>query len=123
MMGGVPCGIRSPQREHFAETGMPFSSYLVCRFGTRGIIWIVAPHFNIMPFHYAATIPGALGLFVKHVLHMTGLPCVGLNGTVVSLPHSEQVTCVSFVRRPPSPCLFALHCLQCLGSLVNPFSW
>jgi hypothetical protein len=74
-------------------------------------------------FNYAATILGALGLFAKHVLHSTGLPCVGLNGTVVSLPHAEQVTCVSVRRRPSTPCLLALHCLQCFGSLVNPFSW
>ena len=68
-------------------------------------------------------VSGAWGLFAKHVLHITGLPCVGLNGTVVLLPHSEQVTCVSVVRRPPPPCLLALHCLQCFGSFVNPFSW
>jgi hypothetical protein len=76
-----------------------------------------------LAFHYyAATILGALDLFAKHILHITGLPCVGLNGTVVLLRHSEQVTGVSIVRRPPLPCLFALHCLQCFGSLTNPFS-
>ena len=73
--------------------------------------------------HYAATMLGALVLFAKHALHITGLPCVGLNGTVVLLPHPEHVTCVSIRRRPSTPCLLALHCLQCFGSLVNPFSW
>jgi hypothetical protein len=33
----VPCGISSLHREHFAETGMPFSAYLVRRSGTSGI--------------------------------------------------------------------------------------
>ena len=75
-----------------------------------------------LAFHYAATISGAFGLFAKQILHITGLPCVGLNGTVVLLPHSEHVTCVSIRRRPSTPCLLALHCLQCLGSLTNPFS-
>src|SRR5687768_12823222 len=31
----------------------------------------------------------------KHSLQKTGRPCVGLNGTVVSLPHAEQVVTVS----------------------------
>src|SRR5204863_4983542 len=31
----------------------------------------------------------------KHSLQKTGRPCVGLNGTVVSLPHAEQVVNVS----------------------------
>src|ERR1019366_630504 len=74
-------------------------------------------------FIYAATILGAFGLFSKHALHSTGLLCVGLKGTVVLLPHSEQMTCVSIRRRRPlPPPLLTLHCLQCLGSLVNPFS-
>jgi hypothetical protein len=51
-----------------------------------------------------------------------GLPCVGLNGTVVLLRHSEHVTCVSTRRRPVVPSLLALHCLQSFGAWVNPFS-
>src|SRR3954470_1538614 len=31
----------------------------------------------------------------KHSLQKTGRPCVGLNGTVVSLPHAEQLVTVS----------------------------
>src|SRR5262247_168661 len=31
----------------------------------------------------------------KHSLQKTGRPCVGLNGTVVSLPHAEQLVMVS----------------------------
>jgi len=57
----------------------------------------------------------------KHVAHSTGLPCVGLNGTVVLFPHSEQLTCVSIRRRPLPPSLLALHCLHRFGSFVNPF--
>ena len=36
-----------------------------------------------------------LPCFWKQERHSTGLPCVGLNGTVVSAPHSEQVVRVS----------------------------
>src|ERR1019366_1812102 len=61
MMRGVPCGICSPHREHFAETGIPFASYLVCRFGTRGIIWIVVPHFNINAFSLRGSNIGCFG--------------------------------------------------------------
>ena len=78
-----------------------------------------------LAFHYAAATPESLVLFAKQVLHSTGLPCVGLNGTVVLFPHSEQMTRVSVrycATPPPCPCLLALHCLQCFGSLTNPFS-
>jgi len=64
----------------------------------------------------------AFAALLKHVLHRTGLPCVGLKGTVVWAPHSEQFTCVSDrCRRVPAR--FALHALQCFGSFVNPRSW
>ena len=59
---------------------------------------------------------------LKHVAHSTGRPCVGLNGTVVSIPHSEQVTCISIRRRTLPLALFALHSWQCFGSCVNPLS-
>ena len=49
-----------------------------------------------------------------------GLPCVGLNGTVVVCPHAEQVTGVSLRIRVPR---LALQALQCLGSFTNCFSW
>jgi hypothetical protein len=47
--------------------------------------------------------------FWKQERHSTGLPCVGLKGTVVSAPHSEHVVRVSGLTRcePPrcaSPC-------------------
>ena len=58
----------------------------------------------------------------KHDLHSTGLFWVGLNGTVVSIPHSEHLTCVSVDNRSRPVPLLVLHCLQCFGSLVNPFS-
>jgi hypothetical protein len=91
VMRGLPCGICSPHMEHFAETGMLFSSYLICSSGRSGII----PHRSNTPFVQAAAISLALGLFAKQVLHMTGLPSVGLNGTVAFLPHSEQMMFVS----------------------------
>ena len=62
------------------------------------------------------------GCFWKQARHRTGLPCVGLNGTVVSVPHSEQVVRVSERTRLPLA-RFALHCLQCLGSFLNCLSW
>src|SRR5499433_4585289 len=40
----------------------------------------------------------------KHSLQNTGRPCVGLNGTVVSLPHAEHVVMVSTRSRAiPAP--------------------
>src|SRR6476620_9680806 len=40
----------------------------------------------------------------KQSLQKTGRPCVGLNGTVVSLPHAEQVVMVSTRSRgAPAP--------------------
>src|SRR5262244_1467984 len=40
----------------------------------------------------------------KHSLQNTGRPCVGLNGTVVSLPHAEHVVIVSTRSRAmPAP--------------------
>lgn len=84
-----------------------------------------------MCFHYATTtsaascrlsISGAFGLFAKHALQSTGLPCIGLNGTMVTFPHSAHITDVSIRRRPVVPSLLALHCLQWVGSLTNPFS-
>ncbi len=61
--------------------------------------------------------------FWKQDRHSTGLPWVGLKGTVVSSPHSEQVVRVSERTLEPPRARFALHCLQCLGSLVNCLSW
>src|SRR5439155_24771960 len=68
----------------------------------------------------------------KHPRHSTGRPCVGLKGTVVSTPHSEQVVRVSVREMPaaagPEPCRsdaparLNLHGLQRLGSFLNCLS-
>src|SRR5947207_14987795 len=63
----------------------------------------------------------------KHSLQNTGRPCVGRNGTVVSLPHAEQVVCVSTRSRIIGPAAallarFALHPLQRFGSFLNCLS-
>src|SRR5512145_1110312 len=64
----------------------------------------------------------------KHSRQNTGRPCVGRNGTVVSLPHAEQLVCVSTRSRTgDGPALtrfarFALHALQRLGSFLNSLS-
>src|SRR5204863_9100206 len=59
----------------------------------------------------------------KHSLQNTGRPCVGRNGTVVSLPHAEQVACVSTRSRMPGDAArvarFALHDLQRFGSFLK----
>ena len=68
------------------------------------------------------TTGSTLGCFWKQARQRTGLPCVGLNGTVVSVPQAEQVVRVSDRTRPPLA-RFALHCLQCLGSFLNCLSW
>src|ERR1700761_3500731 len=60
----------------------------------------------------------------KQDLQSTGRPCVGLNGTVVSVAHSEQTVRVS-VRTPlPVPATrLILHCLHRFGSFLNCLSW
>src|SRR5271154_4893198 len=68
----------------------------------------------------------------KHCRQSTGLPCVGLNGTVVSTPHSEHSVRVSVRESPaaagPAPALtaaperFDLHGLQRFGSFLNCLS-
>jgi hypothetical protein len=63
----------------------------------------------------------------KHSLQKTGRPCVGLKGTVVSLPHCEQVVFVSDRICPPPALLpdsarLALQALQRFGSFLNPLS-
>src|SRR4029079_14811324 len=55
----------------------------------------------------------------KHSRQKTGRPCVGRNGTVVSLPHWEQLAVVSTLLWPPFPppsWRLLLHALQRLGS-------
>ena len=68
----------------------------------------------------------------KHARQRTGRPCVGLKGTVVSTPHSEQVVRVSVREIPaaagPAPARAAaparldLQGLQRLGSFLNCLS-
>jgi hypothetical protein len=77
--------------------------------------------------HYAAPIARRCW---KHSRQNTGRPCVGRNGTVVSLPHCEQVVLVSerigvappFAPPPVPSARFALHALQRLGSFLKPLS-
>src|SRR5216684_8570404 len=65
----------------------------------------------------------------KHSRQKTGRPWVGRNGTVVSLPHWEQLVLVSerIGELPPPPppppsARLALHALQRLGSFLKPLS-
>src|SRR5947208_4664086 len=60
----------------------------------------------------------------KHSLQNTGRPCVGLNGTVVSLPQAEQVVTVSTRSRAmPAPsgraARLPLQDLQRFGSFLK----
>src|SRR5436190_22418024 len=61
----------------------------------------------------------------KHSRQNTGRPCVGRNGTVVSLPQAEQLVVVSTRSRviePPEAgreARFALHALHRLGSFLK----
>ena len=67
----------------------------------------------------------------KQSRHRTGRPCVGLNGTVVSLPHCEHTARVSVLEKPWCPefadprtaTRFALQVLHRLGSFLNCLSW
>src|SRR5262245_14978531 len=62
----------------------------------------------------------------KHSRQKTGRPCVGRKGTVVSLPHCEQLVLVSArtgVEDPPTASArLALQDLQRLGSFLKPLS-
>lgn len=68
----------------------------------------------------------------KHWRQRTGRPCVGLNGTVVSTPHAEQLVRVSVREMPaaagpapasaPVPTLRLLQGLQRFGSFLNCLS-
>src|SRR6266851_8227554 len=60
----------------------------------------------------------------KQSLQKTGRPCVGLKGTVVSLPHAEHVVMVSTRSRGiPEPAgrlaRFPLHTLHRFGSFLK----
>jgi hypothetical protein len=59
----------------------------------------------------------------KHWRHNTGRPCVGLKGTVVSVPHCEQTVRVSGRELLEPEVLLALQFLQRLGSFLNCLSW
>jgi len=67
----------------------------------------------------------------KHSRQNTGRPCVGRKGTVVSLPHCEQVVRVSTRVNvavgagiePNKVARLALQGLQRLGSFLNCLSW
>ena len=66
----------------------------------------------------------------KHSRQNTGRPCVGLNGTVVSRWHPEQIALVSTLCIPPplvgKPSVWArllLQFLQRFGSFLNCLSW
>src|SRR6202795_2790063 len=65
----------------------------------------------------------------KHSRQNTGRPCVGRKGTVVSLPHCEQLVLVSErIWEPPPPpppppsARLALQPLHRLGSFLKPLS-
>src|SRR5258706_8791135 len=80
---------------------------------------------------YPADAPAAAGFFDwKHSRQNTGRPWVGLNGTVVSLPHAEHMVrvstfwCTGAVLAPVKCATrFDLHALQRLGSFLNCLSW
>jgi len=67
----------------------------------------------------------------KHSRQNTGRPCVGRKGTVVSLPHCEQVVRVSTRAKvvvgagiePSKDARLDLQGLQRLGSFLNCLSW
>jgi hypothetical protein len=77
--------------------------------------------------------PFGARLLLKHCRQSTGRPCVGLNGTVVTMPHSEHSVRVSVRESPaaagPEPAAFVvcplrldLHGLQRFGSFLNCLS-
>src|ERR1700739_185918 len=63
---------------------------------------------------------GCSDCFAKQTLQSTGFVPLGLNGTVVAMPHPEQVTRTSILWCPSA---LTLQGLQRFGSFANPFSW
>lgn len=66
----------------------------------------------------------------KHSRQKTGRPCVGLNGTVVSRWHPEQIALVSTLctlllpwLKPSDWARLLLQVLQRFGSFLNCLSW
>jgi hypothetical protein len=81
----------------------------------------------------AAATPDGTRFIWKHDRHSTGRPCVGLKGTVVSIPHAEHDVRVSVrengngvapfaLAALPNPARLALHNLHRLGSFLNCLS-
>src|SRR5215472_8274804 len=70
------------------------SAVVVVPVATRAVVAVVVVVAGV-------TAGAAARLFWKHWRQRTGRPCVGLKGTVVSTPHSEQVVLVS-VREMPA---------------------
>src|SRR5216683_1290576 len=93
-------------------------------------------HWRLSPLNFSHVQLGELKFYAapierrcwKHSRQNTGRPCVGRKGTVVSLPHCEQVVLVSariWVAPPPPPppsARLALQALHRLGSFLNPLS-
>src|SRR3974377_579093 len=72
---------------------------------------------------YLAVAAAALRL-KKHSRQNTGRPCVGLNGTVVSRPHWEQLVTVSaLLELTVVPWRLFLQFLQRFGSFLKFLSW
>src|SRR5215475_1066044 len=100
---------------------------------TRAVVVVPVATREVVVAGVAAATGAAARLFWKHWRQRTGRPWVGLNGTVVSIPHSEQVVRVSVREMPaaagPAPAARAaaparldLHGLQRLGSFLNCLS-
>lgn len=87
-------------------------------------VWLDATDSGLQCSAADRTAAGPAGFFSwKHCLQSTGRPCVGLNGTVVSAPHSEHTVRVSARTWLPERDRFALHALQRFGSFLNCLSW
>src|ERR1700685_368568 len=91
---------------------------------------LVSPSIPIVGFRFvdaAHAAPSARRCW-KHSRQKTGRPCVGRKGTVVSLPHCEQVVlvsdriCVAPLAPPPPSARLALQALQRFGSFLKPLS-
>jgi hypothetical protein len=120
-------GVLLPQITHTASTYNSTAGVGGCRspIEPEATISIVAAAVTRAP------VVGARFIW-KHWRHSTGRPWVGLNGTVVSTPHSEHSVRVSVRESPaaagpvpvfkPAPPRLHLHGLQRLGSFLNCLS-
>src|SRR6185437_6975997 len=92
---------------------------------TRLRLVLRSTHIGPLPAALVQAVASVVRRCWKHSRQNTGRPCVGLKGTVVSLPHCEHTAEVSTLPGPaarsPPFCRLALQLRQRFGSFLKSF--